>query len=79
LEKLNFFIKIGDAVRKDSVAEILKYIENDATISLPKLAQLLNVSSKTVQRDLDKLKEKRLFDRTDSRKKGKWIIRKKID
>jgi hypothetical protein len=57
--------------------KIIKIILNNSNITIPQLAKKLKVTSKTVKRDIVRLKEMKLIDRIGSDKTGHWVILKK--
>ena len=58
-------------VRQDKIVKILRG-EPEATLSI--LASLLNVSAKTIQRDLDELRSQRRIERIGSDSNGFWRV-----
>ena len=54
--------------------KILDIILKNKNISIPQLANQLNVTPKTVYRDLSKLKDMKFIDRAGSNKGGYWLI-----
>jgi predicted HTH transcriptional regulator len=58
-------------VRQSRIVEIL---HDDVTITLDSLAELLRVSSKTIQRDLTKLRDQGRIERVGSDANGYWRI-----
>ncbi len=59
--------------------KIIKLINKDKQITALKLSEKLNVSSKTIKRDIAKLKEKGILKRIGSSKSGYWEINKKTE
>ena len=53
---------------------IINFIRADSSISLRKLSKNLGVSSKTVQREIEKLKVKNVIRRVGGDKDGHWEI-----
>jgi len=53
---------------------ILEFIKQKETISMEELAEKLNVNIKTIKRDLQKLKQKKLLQRIGPAKGGHWEI-----
>jgi len=56
---------------------IFKYISKNNKISTKNLSEILQVSEKTVKRDIEKLKEKKLLKRIGADKGGYWKVLKK--
>ena len=59
---------------KDRTKIILELLQKDNKISIRELAEQLQMTSKTIQRDLDKLKEKNVIRRVGPDKGGHWEI-----
>ena len=59
---------------KDRTKIILELFQKDNKISIRELAEQLQLTSKTIQRDLDKLKEKNIIRRVGPDKGGHWEI-----
>ncbi|MBR4532821.1 DeoR family transcriptional regulator [bacterium] len=53
---------------------ILNLLQNNNTISIRELAEQLNMTAKTIQRDLDKLKSQNLIRRIGPDKGGQWEV-----
>ena len=53
---------------------ILELLQKNNAISIRELAEQLNVTTKTIQRDLDKLKSQNLIRRVGPDKGGHWEI-----
>ena len=54
---------------------IIDFIRADSSISLRELSKKLGVSSKTVQREIEKLKVKNVIHRVGADKGGQWEIK----
>lgn len=54
--------------------QILHLIQANSTVTIQQLSEVLNVSGKTIRRDIDSLKQLNVLVRTDSDKKGEWQI-----
>ena len=61
---------------KSRVSVIIDFIRADSSISLRELSKKLGVSSKTVQREIEKLKVKNVIRRVGGDKGGHWEIKK---
>lgn len=72
---------VAKDVVKDVVKEretfILQMIRKDKVISAQKMSELLNVTLRTIQRDLNKLQEEGILQRIGGRKSGYWKIVKR--
>jgi len=63
-----------DNVVDKRLQQILKLIEEYNTISASQISKHLGITSRTVQRDLDKLKNKNLIKHIGTTKGGHWQI-----
>ena len=82
-----FLIKIGYKIQKtitiiDNVTDnrlinILDLIEKNEQISTVKIANQLNVTKRTILRDIEKLKQQNKLIRIGSEKTGYWKINNK--
>jgi len=66
--RINVGINVG--IKK----EILDYIANYPQITIPQLAQFLNVNTRTIERYMKELREEGKIVREGSRKAGQWKI-----
>jgi ATP-dependent DNA helicase RecG len=48
----------------------------NSSITIEQLAQICEVSDKTIKRDIAKLKEQGLLERQGSLKSGSWVIKR---
>ena len=53
---------------------MLDLIKSDDLITIHQMAQKINVSEKTIKRELAFLQEKGILTREGGRKEGKWVI-----
>jgi ATP-dependent DNA helicase RecG len=65
---------VQENVQEKRIIALLKLLEENNQLSLGKMAKILNVSSKTIQRDLDMLKKRKLISREGHYKGGFWKI-----
>jgi len=76
----NFYKNVQDVQENvqenDRISSILALINMNPEITLKEMSEKLNVTSKTVQRDMEQLKEKGIIERTGSDRKGQWKILK---
>jgi HTH domain len=47
---------------------------DDSKITIPQLSKKLNVSTKTIERDIEKLKEENKIYRQGNSRDGTWIV-----
>jgi ATP-dependent DNA helicase RecG len=52
--------------------KILEYISNNPQITIPQLAQFLNVNDRTIERFMKKLREEGKIVREGCKKSGQW-------
>ena len=64
--------KMNTELRQNS---ILKIIKDNGDISAIEISKILNVTARTIERDLKELKEQNKIEYVGSRKSGKWIIK----
>ena len=53
---------------------IIHILIEDPIITREELAEKMNVSIRTIQRELDDLKNRKIIMRVGSRKTGKWMV-----
>nr|WP_315443287.1 HTH domain-containing protein [uncultured Treponema sp.] len=56
---------------------IIRYIESDNAMTADRLKELLNVSKRTVERDIEKLRKDNKIEYVGSAKDGRWIVKTK--
>ena len=54
--------------------KILEYIKNDSRITIPELAAKLSISTRSVEKHIDKLQKEKILKRVGGRKLGQWQI-----
>ena len=64
--------KMNTELRQNS---ILKIIKDNGNISAIEISKILNVTARTIERDLKEIKEQNKIEYVGSRKSGKWIIK----
>ena len=64
--------KMNTEIRHNS---ILNIIRENGNISAIEISKILNVSARTIERDLKEFKEENKIEYVGSRKSGKWIIK----
>ena len=62
---------------KDRLEKIIKYIESDSAMTADRLKDLLNVSKRTIERDIEKLRKDNKIEYIGSAKDGHWIVKTK--
>ena len=73
-EKTNVTENVPGNVPEKRLVKILNLIKQDNSITIPKIADRLDVSSKTIKRDIQKLKEEGKIKRLGPDKGGKWSV-----
>jgi ATP-dependent DNA helicase RecG len=63
-------------VPEDRLNRIKQLITDNNTITIPKIAEIIKVTEKTIKRDIAKLKESGIIKRIGPDKGGHWEIRK---
>ena len=74
IESQNVPLKVPKNVPLKRLEKILKLIQEDKNITIEQLASLCEVSSKTIKRDISKLKNDGRLQRVGSLKSGYWEI-----
>jgi len=75
-----FLVKIGyvkqktEDVVEDRLKKIIDLIKDNKDISASQIAKVLDISSRTVQRDIDRLKKQKKLQRVGPEKGGHWQI-----
>ena len=64
--------KTNTELRHNSILNIIK---ENGNISAIEISKILNVTARTIERDLKELKEENKIEYVGSRKSGKWIIK----
>ena len=59
---------------QDRRQNILGLMIDDSKITIPQLSKKLNVSTKTIERDIEKLKEENKIYRQGKSRDGTWIV-----
>lgn len=76
---------VGDSVGEKYIAlseiqyKLIKVIEENAKISATKISEQLNVTSRTIELNIEKLKAMGIIQRISPDKGGHWIIAKEIN
>ena len=77
-QKLNKDIKdklnVTDNVTDNRLKKIIELINKNNTISTIELSKFINVSKRTILRDIDKLKNQNIIRRIGNEKTGHWQI-----
>ena len=82
LKNLNYVVKdvVKDVVKiNDRYKRILREMSKNPDITAKKLSNILEVSERTVQRDINKLKSDKKIMREEGLKKGKWRVKAEKD
>jgi len=72
----NVPINVPKNVPLNRLEKIVSLMANNSSITIEQLAQMCEVSDKTIKRDIAKLKEQGLIERQGSLKSGVWVIKK---
>ncbi len=68
---------VADSLNLSSTEQaILNHLELSPELSAKKLASLLHKTSRTIQRNINSLKEKGVLKREGSDRSGRWIVLK---
>jgi len=65
---------VTEDVTENRLESVLRLIKNDNAITTTKLAQILNVTRRTIARDVENLKDAGKIRRIGSDKNGFWQI-----
>jgi len=63
-----------NVTKEERLIKILKLVESNPSITTGEIALRLELTPRTVLRDIDQLKTENRLRRVGGRKKGKWII-----
>lgn len=67
--------KIKNLKAKDRQKAILEQVSSNSKITISELSDIFQVSSRTIQRDIEKLKKENKIERTGSLIDGDWILK----
>ncbi|NQU79948.1 MAG: HTH domain-containing protein [Bacteroidetes bacterium] len=65
---------VVDNVVDNRLKKIMELVTEDNQISASQMAKILNITSRTVQRDIGKLKNQNKIKRAGSEKGGHWVV-----
>jgi predicted HTH transcriptional regulator len=68
--------KGGKEIISELQAQILDIISKNKNITASQLAEMLNINSRTVEKNTKFLREMRLLERKGGRKQGYWEVKK---
>ena len=72
---VNVGVNVGDVgVNVGVKANIIKFIKENPSISVKELSNLLNITTRTIERNIKQLKDIGVLERIGSDKTGSWII-----
>lgn len=75
LARLNSeFYGSGNKLREEPSKNLLLILKNNPHLNFNDLAGLLNISSRSVEYQLNKLVDMNLIRRTGAKKNGKWVV-----
>ena len=67
---------ISSDISSDITQEnILNLLRKDSSLSASKLSEILNLSTRAIEKQLAQLKQQQLITRTGSKRYGKWIVK----
>ena len=69
-------IGVGDNVGDNRLQRVLELIIENNQISAKQISEILNVTSRTIERDIEKLKHQNKIKRIGSEKRGYWEVLK---
>jgi len=72
----------GSGINNKSSVKILKIIEHDPFITIPKIAELIGISTRAIDKNIESLKKNGYIERIGPNKGGQWkliYIQKKTD
>ena len=61
----------GSMIRRNAILDLIR---SNPAITIPEIAIIQKVSTRTIERDFDWLKDRGIIDREGSRSDGRWII-----
>ena len=67
-------VDVPENVPENRIKSLLDQIKKDKFITIPKLSLILNVTEKTIKRDIQKLKEDGILKRIGPDKGGHWEV-----
>lgn len=67
--------KVKNLKAKDRQKIILEQMSSNSKITISELSNIFQVSSRTIQRDIEKLKKQNMVERTGSLIDGDWIVK----
>ena len=65
---------VGDNVGEKRLIKILAILKTNNTISAHNISKLLNVTSRTIERDIEKLKQQKRLKRIGDERTGHWEV-----
>ena len=74
-ERIVFELRKKNITLTENEYLVLLLIEVDKYLSAPQMASLLNVTSRSVEKYISKLRNEKLMERIGSRKEGYWQIK----
>ena len=61
----------GSEIRRNAILDLIR---SNPSITIPEIAIIQKVSTRTIERDLDWLKDRGIIAREGSRSDGQWVI-----
>ncbi len=65
---------LGNSKKAVRMLTIIELIKKDENVSATEISERLGVTTRTIKRDIDYLKETKVVKREGTAKNGKWII-----
>lgn len=65
---------LGNSKKAVRMLTIIELIKKDENVSATEISESLGVTTRTIKRDIDYLKEMKVVKREGTAKNGKWII-----
>lgn len=70
----NDFYACGNKLGEKSTKNVLLILKNNPTLTFNEIARCMNITSRSVEYEVNKLKRMNLLQRAGGRKKGRWVV-----
>ena len=70
----NVGVNVGVKLNKTQI-KIVELIRNNPSVTIEEMARFATVETRTIERNIKKLKEKEIIDRVGADKNGHWIAK----
>ena len=74
ITKSSLEITNGSGINNKSSVKILKIIEHDPFITIPKIAELMGISTRAIDKNIESLKKDGYIERIGPNKGGHWKV-----